>query len=106
MVKILDPTHPLMTVPNRITEKDFEGWVANRAVFASEWAAEYTPLLESGGAGEEKKGGLLAARTGSGSFIYVGYDLGRQLLAPHAGAYRLFANLVSLSKTMKDQSSK
>ncbi|MEW6207202.1 MAG: PIG-L family deacetylase [Acidobacteriota bacterium] len=108
LVKILDANHPLMTTPNRITEKDFEGWTGNRAVFpAVEWAAEYTTLIECSAESEEtKKGGLLVARAGSGSFIYVSYDLGRQLLAPHAGAYRLFANLVSLSKTMKDQPSK
>ncbi len=107
-VKTLDPNHPLMSVPNRITEKDFDGWTTNRAVFpAVEWAAEYTPLLESADAGEEaKRGGLMVARTGSGSFVYISYDLGRQLLVPHRGAYRLFANIVSLSKTIKDQSSK
>lgn len=99
-VKILDASHPLMSTPNRITEKDFDGWAGNRAVFpASEWAAEYTPLLESGDVGEEaKRGGLIVARTGSGSFVYVSLDLGRQLLTPHTGAYRLFANIVSLSK--------
>lgn len=107
-VKILDRDHPLMSTPNRITEKDFDGWTGNRAVFpAVEWASEYTPLVESGDVGEEaKKGGLLVARAGSGSFVYVSYDVGRQLLAPHTGAYRLFANIVSLSKTMKDQVSK
>jgi LmbE family N-acetylglucosaminyl deacetylase len=102
-VKILDPEHILMSKPNRITAKDFEGWVVERAIhMPREWAAEYTPLLESNDAGEEaKRGGLLIARYGEGTFIYTTYNWHRQFLAANAGAYRVLANMVSLPKVSK-----
>ena len=102
-VKILDPEHVLMTKPNRITAQDFEGWVVERAVYVPrEWAAEYTALLESGDAGEEaRRGGLLVARYGEGTFIYTTYNWHRQLLRANAGAYKMLANMVSLPKVSK-----
>lgn len=102
-VKILDPEHILMSKPNRITAKDFEGWVVERAIhMPREWAAEYTPLLESNDAGEEAmRGGLLIARYGEGTFIYTTYNWHRQLLAANQGAYRMLANMVSLPKVSK-----
>ncbi len=102
-VKILDPEHILMTRPNRITAQDFEGWVVERAVYVPrEWATEYTALLESGDAGEEaRRGGLLVARYGEGTFIYTTYNWHRQLLAANAGAYKMLANMVSLPKVSK-----
>ena len=102
-VKILDPDHPLMTKPNKITAQDFEGWVDERALYVpSEWAADYTALLESGDAGEQaQRGGLLIARYGEGTFIYMTYNLHRQLLAANRGAYRIFANMISLPKVRK-----
>jgi hypothetical protein len=41
-------------------------------------------------------GGLLVAKAGKGYFVYTGYAWFRQLPAGVTGAYRLFANLVSL----------
>jgi len=102
-VKILDPEHILMTKPNRITAQDFDGWVVERAVYVPrEWATEYTALLESGDAGEEaRRGGLLVARYGEGTFIYTTYNWHRQLLAANAGAYKMLANMVSLPRVNK-----
>lgn len=102
-VKILDPEHVLMSKPNRITAQDFEGWVVERAVYVPrEWAAEYTALLESGDAGEEaRRGGLLVARYGEGTFIYTTYNWHRQLLAANTGAYKMLANMVSLPNASK-----
>jgi LmbE family N-acetylglucosaminyl deacetylase len=99
-VKITDRDHPLMSRPNKIAPKDFEGWIVERAVnIPREWSSEYTALLESSDPGEEpNRGGLLVARYGEGTYIFVSLSLRRQLLAGHAGAYRLFANLVSLPK--------
>jgi hypothetical protein len=102
-VKIIDPDHPLMSKPNRITPKDFEGWVLERAVnVPREWSPEYRPLLESSDPGEEpNRGGLLVANYGEGTYIYTSYQWRRQLLAGNAGAYRVFANLVSFAKATK-----
>jgi hypothetical protein len=102
-VRILDAENLILTKPNQITSKDFEGWTVDRAVnVPSGWAGEYTPLLESSDAGEEPtRGALLVARYGEGTYINTSLTLRRQLLAGNAGAYRLFANLLSLSKTSK-----
>lgn len=102
-VKILDPEHTLMSKPNKITARDFEGWVQERAInLPKEWATEYTPLLESNDPGEEpRQGGLLVAKLGDGSFIYTSYSWRRQLLAMNPGAYRILANLISYPKQLK-----
>ena len=94
-----------MSKPNRITTQDFEGWVVERAVYVPrEWATEYSALLESGDASEEaRRGGLLVARYGEGTFIYTTYNWHRQLLAANAGAYKMLANMISLPKVTKPQ---
>jgi hypothetical protein len=97
-VKILDPTNPLLNTPNKITDKDFEGWVQERGTyFLDKWDSQYTPLLESNDPGETpKQGGLVVAKYGKGTYIYTGYVFFRELPAGVQGALRLFANLVSI----------
>lgn len=96
-VRFLRPDHPLLTVPNRITPKDFDGWVQERGLyFADRWDAQYETVLESNDPGEPPKaGGLLFARFGKGSYVYTGYSFFRQLPAGVPGAYRLLVNLVT-----------
>jgi len=100
-VSILEEDHPLLSKPNKITVRDFDGWVGERAVnIPREWSTEYTPLLESNDPGETpSKGGLLVARLGAGSYVLTSFDWRSQLLAMKAGAYRMLANLVSFPKT-------
>lgn len=97
-VTILDPRHPVINGPNRISDKDFEGWVQERGLyFLGTWDPQYTPILESHDPGEDpQRGGLVVAKYGNGMYIYSGYGFFRQLPAGVKGAYRLFANLVSL----------
>jgi len=99
-VTILAPEHPVLTTPNRITAADFEGWVQERGLyFPDQWDERFTAILASGDAGEPPlKGGLLAARHGKGYFVYTSLAWFRQLPEAVPGAYRLFANLVSLGK--------
>jgi LmbE family N-acetylglucosaminyl deacetylase len=100
-VTLLVPDHPAFNVPNRIGPADFGGWVQERGLdFASDWdAGHLTPLLACSDAGEPPlKGGLLVARYGRGYFVYTGLSFFRQLPAGVPGAYRLFANLVSLGR--------
>jgi hypothetical protein len=100
-VTLLVPDHPVFETPNRIGPADFSGWVQERGLdFASEWdAGRFTALLACSDAGEAPlKGGLLVARHGRGYFVYTGLSFFRQLPAGVPGAYRLFANLVSLGK--------
>lgn len=96
-VVFAEAASPLLTAPNRITERDFDGWVQERGLyFAEEWSAEYRSILNSSDPGEDSGGGgLLAARYGEGVFIYTAYAFFRQLPAGVPGAYRLFVNLVS-----------
>ncbi|MGA9527909.1 MAG: PIG-L family deacetylase [Terriglobales bacterium] len=96
-VTILDPSNRIFHYPNEITAKDFDGWVQERGLyFMSQWDPQFTPLLESHDPGEpERKGGLLVAHYGKGTYIYTGYAFFRQLPAGVPGAVRLFVNLVS-----------
>lgn len=97
-VTLLDPDHPAAAVPNRISDDDFEGWVQERGLyFLSEWDDAMTPLLEMNDPGEDpKRGSLLVAPLGQGTYVYTGLSFFRQLPAGVPGAYRLFANLISL----------
>jgi hypothetical protein len=99
-VEIIERGNPVFTWPNEITVKDFEGWVEERgSKFLKEWDPQYKPLLSTNDPGQEpQKGGLLYARYGKGVYIYNAYAFYRQL--PHGvpGAYRIFANLLSLAK--------
>ena len=94
------PDHPLLQAPNRITERDFEGWVQERGLyFMSEWDERYQPVLQCNDPGEPPRlGGMLYARYGKGVYIFTGYSWFRQLPAGVPGAYRIFANLVSAGK--------
>lgn len=99
-VSFLDPTHPLLNFPNKITKNDFEGWVQERGLyFAAQWDEKYETVLSSHDPNEEEKeGGLLFTRYGEGIFIYTGYAWFRQLPAGVPGAFRLFANMISAGK--------
>ncbi|MDH3424062.1 MAG: LmbE family protein, partial [Gemmatimonadota bacterium] len=97
-VRMLDPEAPLFTSPNRISEVDFEGWVQERGLyFASEWDERYEPLIELNDPGEPpRRGSLLVAQVGDGVFVYTALSFFRQWAEQVPGAYRLFANLISL----------
>jgi LmbE family N-acetylglucosaminyl deacetylase len=97
-VRILAPDHPVLNTPNKITAEDFKGWVQERGLyFPNKWDPRWTAILSSNDPGEKPMdGGLLVAKAGKGYFIYTGYSWFRQLPAGVPGAYRLFANLVSL----------
>lgn len=99
-VRILQPGHPRFQFPNAIGPADFSGWVQERNLYSfSTFDARYTPLLESGDPNEDPNtGGELYADLGKGRYIYTSYAWFRQLPAGVPGAYRLFANLLSLPK--------
>ena len=99
-VTFLNPEHSLLNIPNKLTEKDFRGWVQERGLyFANEWDACYETIFSINDPGEEpKKGSLLIAKYGKGYYMYTGLSLFRQLPAGVAGAYRLLANMISYGK--------
>ena len=102
-VELLQPEHPVFNLPNRLMAEDWQGWVQERGLyFAGTWDAAYQPLMSMtdrhGGDGEAKQGGLLVAPYGDGTYVYTGLAFFRQLPAGIPGAYRLFANLLSLAE--------
>ena len=86
--------------PNKINSKDFDKWVEERgSKFLESWDSHYEPLLETHDPGQApQKGGLLYAKYGKGIYIYNAYAFYRQMPEGVPGAYRLFANMVSLAK--------
>ena len=105
-VKVLVPSHPAFTYPNRIGPRDWEGWVQERGTyFLGEMDPRYVDLVEMEDPFEYnpgvKRGALVEARYGKGRWMYVGLVLWRQLPSGTDGAYRLFANLISLGKSPK-----
>jgi hypothetical protein len=99
-VTFLVPDHRSLTTPNHITNGDFDGWVQERGLyFPDQWDERFTAVLASGDPGETPlRGGLLVARHGNGYFVYTSLAWFRQLPEGVPGAYRLFANLVSLGQ--------
>jgi LmbE family N-acetylglucosaminyl deacetylase len=99
-VRFLQPDHPVLNYPNKITQKDFEGWVQERGLyFPNEWDDAYQAILSSNDKGEPaRNGGLLVAEYGEGYYVYTGYSWFRELPAGVAGAFRIFANMISLGK--------
>ena len=98
-VNFVDPQHPALNYPNKITDKDFEGWVQERGIyFASQPDSNYHAILSMHDPGEpEQKGSLIIADYGRGKFVYTGLVFFRELPAGIPGAYRLLANLIALN---------
>ena len=99
-MNVLVPGHAFFNVPNRIGKADFDGWIQERGLyFLGAKDPHYTELLSSAdpfpkNAGE-KKGILVDAPVGKGTWTYVGLGLWRQLPAGTPGAYRILANILS-----------
>lgn len=97
-VTLLVPNHPLFQAPNAITVADWDGWVQERGLyFPRTYDAQYTPLLAMHDPGEAPlEGSTLLAAYGKGTYLYTALSWYRQLKTYHPGAYRLFANQISL----------
>jgi LmbE family N-acetylglucosaminyl deacetylase len=106
--RILNATHPVLTYPNSIKASDFEGWVQERGLyFPNKWDEHYEAVLSFNDKGEQPKdGSLLIAKYGEGHYVYTGLSFFRELPEGVAGAYKLFANIVSLGKPVKPQNQK
>ncbi len=97
-VTLLHPESPLLSSPNDIGDRDFRGWVQERGLyFLHRWGDAFTPLLSMADPGEEpRRGSLLVAPMDRGLYVYTGLAFFRQFPSGVPGAYRLFANLLSL----------
>ena len=104
-VRMINPTHELLNFPNKITDKDFDGWVQERGLyFPSEWGPKFEAILGMNDKNEaESKGSLLVAKYGKGNFIYTGLSFFRELPDGVSGAYKLFANMLSIGKNKTEK---
>jgi LmbE family N-acetylglucosaminyl deacetylase len=99
-VGFLQPAHPVLNYPNKITDRDFEGWIQERGIyFAGKTDPAYEPVLSMSDPGEkDQKGSLVIAHYGKGVFVYTGLVFFRELPAGVPGAYRLMANIIALNQ--------
>lgn len=98
-VNFIDPAHPVFNYPNKITQRDFEGWIQERSIYhAANWDANLKPLISMADPGEAANdGALLVGKYGKGYFTYTGLVFFRELPAAVPGAIRLMANLIALN---------
>jgi len=98
-MRILKPDHPILNYPNKITPKDFEGWVQERSIYhAAGWDSHYETIFSMHDPGEsDDEGSLITAHYGKGTFVYTGLVFYRELPAGVPGAYRLLANILGLN---------
>jgi len=99
-VRLVQPEHPVLHKPNAIAAADFEGWVQERGLyFAGEWDKAFAaPLSMNDPTEKPADGSLLIAPYGKGQYVYTSLSFFRELPAGVPGAYRLFANLISVGK--------
>lgn len=99
-VRLLAADHEVLNRPNKITTADFDGWTQERGLyFPNEWSNEFTAILSMNDKDESpKSGSLLVAKYGKGYYVYTGLSFFREFPAGVSGAYRLFANMLSLGK--------
>jgi len=99
-VKFLHPEHRLLNYPNKITDKDFDGWVQERGLyFTTKQDEKYAELFEMNDTGEKPlQGSTIYAEYGKGHYIYTSLSFFRQLPAGNNGAIRLFMNMLSVGK--------
>ena len=95
-VEFINPSHPIMTTPNQISSKDFDGWVQERGLyFPNSYDSQYTELFQMRDPNENNlKSALITMPVGKGHFIYTGLSFFRQLPEGNIGAYKLFSNLI------------
>ena len=99
-VQLLVPNDPVLNWPNKITTDDFSGWVEERGHgFMRQWDPHYIALTEMHDVDQDpQKGGLLYARYGKGSYVYLSYAFFRQMPEGVPGSFRIMANLISMGK--------
>jgi hypothetical protein len=99
-VNFLLPDHKVLNFPNKITDRDFDGWIQERGIyFAGQADTAYHEVLSMHDPGEQdQKGSLVIAGFGKGIFVYTGLVFFRELPAGVPGAYRLMANIIALNQ--------
>ncbi|MBS1933757.1 MAG: hypothetical protein JST96_07140, partial [Bacteroidetes bacterium] len=98
-VTFLQPDHAVLNFPNKITDRDFDGWIQERGIyFLSQLDPQYKTIFSMHDPNEpELTGSLVVADYGKGKFVYTGLVFFRELPAGVPGAYRLLANIIALN---------
>lgn len=96
-VTFLKPDAAILQTPNKITAKDFEGWIQERGLyFLTDIDSNYQKLFAMNDKGEKPMdGSLVVCNYGKGRYVYTGLSFFRELPAGVPGAFRLFVNLIS-----------
>jgi LmbE family N-acetylglucosaminyl deacetylase len=96
-IRIFDPSSQILTWPNAIKLSDFDEWSTERARnVPAAFDQRYRTPLSAGDAGESMPASpLLVASVGRGMLIFSSLSVDRELNAVHAGAARLFVNMLS-----------
>ncbi len=107
-IKILVPDNPVFNYPNKIVAGDWDNWIQERNLYTlTALDPQYTALLETQDEGESPvTGGLVYAKIGKGHYVYNAFSFFRQLPTGNPGAYRLFANMLSLPKATANTKAK
>lgn len=96
-VTMTQPEHDLFNYPNKITNRDWEGWVQERGLyFPMNWSDHYESFVTMADPNEEAfEGGILMANYGEGTYLYTSLVFYRQIANQVPGGYRIFTNLIS-----------
>ena len=97
-VTLLHPEHVLFSKPNELGPETWIGWVQERGLYFPEsYDDRYLELFSLSDPGEPPlEGSTLLADYGAGTYLYTALVWYRQLKAYHPGAYKAFANMISL----------
>ncbi len=97
-VSILVPDHDLFHRPNELGPETWTGWVQERGLYFPEsYDDRYLELVSLHDPGERPlEGSMLLADYGEGTYLYTALVWYRQLKIFHPGAYKAFANMISL----------
>jgi LmbE family N-acetylglucosaminyl deacetylase len=100
-VNFLNPNHPVLNFPNKITQDDFKGWIQERSIYHATGfdRSKFETIFSMHDPGErDDDGSLIIAKYGKGVFVYTGLVFFRELPAGVPGAYRLMANIIALNR--------
>ncbi len=99
-VAVLKPGNVLFNSPNKIDSTAWDDWVQERSLYMPANVPEqYEKLLSCADPGETTLDtGLLLAKYGEGTYVYTAFVWYRELKEVNAGAFRMFANMISLGR--------
>lgn len=97
-VTVLEPDHALFNRPNRLGPETWNDWVQERGLyFPQTYDERYLELVSLHDPGEPPlESSTLFASYGDGTYLYTALVWYRQLKEFHPGAFKAFANMISL----------